>query len=40
MIYLLKTKLNFPFLHFSAKDKIENGIILRKKKKKGKADVY
>lgn len=34
MIYLLKTKLNFPFLQFSAKDKIANGIILRKKKEK------
>lgn len=39
MNYLLKTKLNFQFLQFPAKDKIANSIILRKKKKK-KADTY
>lgn len=39
MTYLLKTKLNFPFLQFSAEDKIANDIILREKKKR-KADVY
>lgn len=33
MIYLLKTKLSFPFLQFAAKDKIKNDTILRKKKK-------
>lgn len=33
MIYLLKTKLSFPFLQFAAKDKIKNDTILRKKRK-------